>query len=125
MLSKVLNVQNNKNSLMKTLQEKDFLLERITALEIKQTAELQQLKLQFHSTVEQLNPLYFVKNTFKKLTTDPELKSSLLDNAVSITSHYLSKNTLLGNFQKPIRNIIGNVIQTVLNKISPTKPKIS
>jgi hypothetical protein len=110
---------------MKTLQEKDFLLERITALEIKQTAELQQLKLQFHSTVEQLNPLYFVKNTFKKLTTDPELKSSLLDNAVSITSHYLSKNTLLGNFQKPIRNIIGNVIQTVLNKISPTKPKIS
>ncbi|QBZ98521.1 hypothetical protein [Flavobacterium sangjuense] len=106
---------------MKTPEEKDFLMERIIALEIKQKVELELLKLQFHSTVEQLNPLYFIKNSFKQLTAAPEIKSGLLDSAVNMTSQYLTRNPFLGRFQKPIKNILGNVLMTVLNKLSPKK----
>lgn len=110
---------------MKTIDKKDALKERITALEIKQAEELRDLKLEFHSIAEKLDPLYLIKNTFKNLTADPEIKSNLLDGAVNMTSHYLTKIPFLGRFQQPIKNIIGNVLQTVLKRIGPTRPRIS
>lgn len=109
---------------MKTIDKKDVLKERITALEIQQSEELRVLKLEFHSIAEKLDPLYLIKNTFKNLTADPEIKSNLLDSAVSMTSHFIARSTFLSRFQTPIKNIIGNVLQTVLNKISPTNPRL-
>lgn len=110
---------------MKAIDKKDMLKERITALENQQIEELIVLKLEFHSLTEMLNPLYLLKSTFKNLTADPEIKSGLLDGAVNMTSHYLTKIPFLGRFQQPIKNIIGNVLQTVIKKISPTRPRIS
>ncbi|MCF6129606.1 hypothetical protein L1S35_07975 [Flavobacterium sp. AS60] len=110
---------------MKTIDKKNMLKERITALEIQQTEELRILKLEFHSLAEKLNPLYLIKNTFKNLTADPEIKSNLLDSAISMTSQFIAGNTFLNRFQTPIKNIIGNVFKTILNKISPTSPRIS
>lgn len=110
---------------MKTIDKKDMLKERITALELQQSEELRILKLEFHSLAERLNPLYLIKSTFKNLTSDPEIKSNLLDSAVTMTSHFIAKNTFLSRFQTPIKNIIGNVLQTFLKKISPSKQRIS
>lgn len=111
--------------MMKTIDKKDALKEHIAALKIKQAEELRDLKLEFHSMVEKLNPLYLIKNTFKNLTADPEIKSSLLGSAVSIASHFIAKNTFLSRFQLPIKNILGNVLQTVVNKIIPTRRRLS
>ena len=102
-----------------------MLKERITALEIKQAEELRILKLELQSIAEKLDPLHLIKSTFKNLTADPEIKSGLLDGAVNMTSHYLTKIPFLGRFQQPIKNILGNVLQTVIKKISPSSPRIS
>ncbi|WP_333600764.1 hypothetical protein [Flavobacterium sp.] len=108
---------------MKAIAKKDVLRERIAILESQQTAELMLLKQQFHNTVEQLNPLYFIKNAFKGITTSPEIKSDILHSAVTVTSNFVSKNTLFGAFQKPIKKIIGNILMAVLNKISSEKSR--
>lgn len=106
---------------MKTADEKDFLMQQIIVLERKQTEELRLLKQQFHSTVEQLNPFYFIKNTFKQLTAPTEIKSGLVNGAVSLTSHFITQNSFLGQFQKPIKNILGNIVLSALNKLSTKK----
>jgi hypothetical protein len=106
---------------MKTLDEKDLLIQHIIFLERKQTEELSLLKLEFHSTVEQLNPLYFIKNTYKQLTAPTDIKSGLVNGAVTMTSHFLTQNSFLSRFQKPLKNILGNVVMSLLDKLNHKK----
>ncbi|WP_264521863.1 hypothetical protein [Flavobacterium sp. N1994] len=106
---------------MKTIDKKVYLMERISALEIQQTAELHLLKKQFHSTIEQLNPLYFLKNTISGIIGSPDIKSDLLHGTINMASNFIEKNTVLGVFQKPIKKILGNLTMTLLNKLSPKK----
>ncbi|MBC7439777.1 MAG: hypothetical protein H7250_07325 [Flavobacterium sp.] len=106
---------------MKTVNKMDFLIQRIIALENKQTSEMHLIKKQFHETVEQLNPLYFIKNTFKGFIGSSEVRSDLLHKAVDLATHFIAKNGLLGVFEKPIKNILGNTLLFILKKISPKK----
>jgi hypothetical protein len=106
---------------MKTIDKKVYLKERINALEIQQTAELYLLKNQFHTTIEQINPLNFLKNAISGIIASPDIKSDLLNSTINIASNFISKNTVLGVFQKPIKNILGNLTMTLLNKLSPKK----
>lgn len=106
---------------MKKPLEKDLLKEYIAVLETKQTAEWHDVKNELHSTIEQLNPLSFLKNGLSSFTNFSDLKSNLLNSAVAITTNYLSQNTVLGAFEKPIKKIAGNVLLNILNKLSPKK----
>lgn len=106
---------------MKTIDKKVYLMERINALEIQQRTELHLLKNQFHTTIEQLNPLYFIKNTIAEIIGSPDLKSDLLNSTYNIASNFISNNSVLGTFQKPIKKIMGNLLMSLLNKLSPKK----
>ena len=106
---------------MKTVNKMDFLVQRIIALENKQTSEMHLIKKQFHDTVEQLNPLYFIKNSFKGFMSSSEVRSDLLHNTVDLATHFLAKNRILAVFEKPIKNILGNTLMFILKKISPKK----
>ncbi|WP_293875652.1 hypothetical protein [Flavobacterium sp.] len=106
---------------MKTINKMDLLVQRIIALENKQALELHLIKREFHDTVEHLNPLNFLKNTFKGFITSPDTKSHLLHNTIDLATHFIAKNRVLSFFEKPIKNILGNTLMFILNKISPKK----
>jgi hypothetical protein len=106
---------------MKHRQEKDILMERIIGLELQQARELQNLKMQFHQTLEELNPLYQLKKTVKDALTTTEGKTDILQGAVNLTANWLSHNSVLALFQKPVKKIVSNLVLNILNKLSPSK----
>lgn len=106
---------------MKNRQEKDLLMERIIELELQQARELQSLKVQFHQTLEELNPLYQLKKTVKDALTTKEGKTDILQGAVNLTSNWLAHNSVLSLFQKPIKKVVSNLVLNILNKLSPNK----
>lgn len=106
---------------MKTIDKKELLMQRIIALESKQAYELNQLKSEFHTAIDQLSPWHLIKNAFTGFTSSPDTKSDVLDGAVNIASHFLSRNPILGVFQKPIKNILRNTLEKLIHKISPKK----
>jgi len=92
---------------MNTFTQEQLLLERIEHLQLKQDIELRQLKKLVHGSIENLNPLASYMNG----NASQETKSNLVNAAVNITSQFLSRNTVFGLFQKPIKNILGNLLQ--------------
>ena len=92
---------------MKTITKEQLLLEHIAHLEIKQNIELQVLKTQVHSSIEILNPIFSLFFTDSNLNR----KSNLVDSAVNITTQLLTQNTILGLFQKPIKNVVWNLLR--------------
>jgi hypothetical protein len=104
---------------MKTPQEKEFLLDYIQELEMQRDVELRMLKHQVHQTIAELNPLYFIKNILTETVEIPEIKGDIIQSIVDFTSHFLSKNTILGVFQKPIKKILRNGILLLIKKLSP------
>ena len=92
---------------METISQEQLLMERIEHLQLKQDIELRQLKSQVHGSVQFFTPLF---SLFGGNTT-PETKSNLVKTAINITSQLLSRNTVLGLFQKPINRVLENLIQ--------------
>ena len=93
---------------MKTTDQKQLLMQRIQALEIRQTIELKELKQQVHRSFESLSPLNYIKNTLHDITSSPDIKADLWNGVVGLTTGYLShKSGLLGLAQKPLRSLLG------------------
>jgi hypothetical protein len=96
---------------MKTITEEQLLMERIEHLQIKQDIELRQLKSQVHGSIQLLNPLSIIRSTLFGSDNSPDTKTDLMNTAVNMTTQFLSRNTVLGLFQKPIKRILGNILQ--------------
>ena len=96
---------------MEKINERTALLNSISLLKAKQAEELQSLKTQFHLTYESLKPLNLIKNTFNEVTSSPEVKSSLVNNAIGLATGYLSKKLLIGGTHNPIKKILGALVE--------------
>ncbi|WP_460552522.1 hypothetical protein [Ferruginibacter profundus] len=91
--------------------ESSALQETIVALQQKQAQELHLLKEQFHTTYEGLKPINLIKNTFHDVTSSPEVKSSIVNNAIGLATGYLSKKLLIGGTHNPIKKILGAIVE--------------
>jgi hypothetical protein len=96
---------------MKNKNESIALQEAIEALQLKQAQELLLLKEQFHNTYESLKPLNLIKNTFQDVVSSPEVKSSIVNNAIGLATGYLSKKLLIGGTHNPIKKILGAIVE--------------
>jgi hypothetical protein len=96
---------------MKTITQEQLLMERIEHLQFKQDIELRQLKSQVHGSIQLLNPLSIIRSTLFGSDNSPDTKADLMNTAVNITSQFISRNSVLGLFQKPIKTILGNILQ--------------
>jgi hypothetical protein len=103
---------------MKTITQEQLLMERIISLQTQQRSELQQLKVQFHNTMQVLNPFSIIKTSLLEMDAVPNLKNVVLNGVVNLTSYYLGKNSLLRIFQKPIYKILGTFVNELVNKFS-------
>ncbi len=71
--------------------ETNELSRAITALEEKRVFELDLLKNQFHTSYESLKPINIIKNTLEEFSSSTEIKSDMINNAISIGSGLLAK----------------------------------
>ena len=102
---------------MKHRTETDSLNEQILLLEAKQSIELKALKDQFHVTYESLKPLNLIKSAFNEATTSPDIKNNLLNNAIGMTTGYLSKKVLVGSTHNPLKNVFGTLLQFAIGNV--------
>jgi hypothetical protein len=109
---------------MKKISETGLLDQTILSLKIKQAAELDSLKDQFHAVYESIKPLNLIKNTFSDLTTTPGLKSNILSNVIGLSTGYLSRKLILGSTHNPIKKILGSLLQFVVTNIVSKRSKI-
>jgi hypothetical protein len=102
---------------MENKSQIEILNEKIYSLQNQQIEELKLLKDQFHYVYESVKPINMLKNAFKEMTSSPEIKGNLVDNAIGLTTGFLSKKLIFGGSINPIRNILGNVLQYAVSNI--------
>ena len=96
---------------MKETNEITALRNTISLLQAKQAEELHSLKTQLHLTFESLKPVNLIKNTFNDVTSSPEVKNSLVNNAIGLATGYISKKLLIGGTHNPIKKILGALVE--------------
>lgn len=103
---------------MKKINETDLLDEAIIYLENRQALELYALKEQFELTYESLKPLNLIKSAFTEMTTSPNIKGNLINNAIGMATGYFTKKVLVGSTHNPIKKILGTLLQFVITTIT-------
>lgn len=98
-------------------QVTDTLKEAIALTRYKQAQELKLLKAQFHLTLESLKPVNLIKSAFHKVTSSPEIKNNLVNDAIGLTTGYLSKKVLVGSTRNPIKKLFGVLLQFAIANV--------
>lgn len=103
---------------MKKNSPNDLLDEEIEVLEIKRTQQLIQLKEQLHAVHESIKPINIIKDTVRKVTSSPDLKSGIGKTAIGVASRLLVKNLIFRKTHNPLKLFAGIVLQTVASGIA-------
>lgn len=99
---------------MKNLKE---LLEfRILELEAQQKENLLLLKEDLHEIVENLTPLNLIKNVIGGEITTENIGQNILNDAIGISSGYLSKKLMFGSSNNPVKKVMGSMFQFIVAK---------
>lgn len=96
---------------MKNINQTEALKNAIALLESKQAEELKLLRHQFNNTYDSLKPMNLIKKGFQDITSLPDIKNGLLNNAIGLATGYLSKKVLIGATRNPIKRILGTVLE--------------
>lgn len=99
------------------ISELEALKQTIVFLENKQAHEYSQLKEHFHVAFESLKPVNLIKKTLSEVSASPDIKDNILNNAIGLTTGYLSRKVLLGSSLNPVKNILGTVLQFAVANI--------
>lgn len=103
---------------MQKQNSSDLIKSRIFELKNRQKEELILLKNQLNASLEKLKPINLLKETVKDVRNSSDLKSNLLNNAIGISTGFLSKKLLIGNSSNPIKKIIGTFIEFAVANIA-------
>jgi hypothetical protein len=107
---------------MKKSAESYALDEAISLLRTKRAQELILLRDQFHITFESLKPINLLKRTFIETASSTEIKEDMLNNAIGITTGYLSKAILIGASVNPVKKIVGALLQFTIATLVSKNP---
>ncbi|MGO4822285.1 MULTISPECIES: hypothetical protein [unclassified Flavobacterium] len=99
---------------MKSRNETENLIETIAILKRKQAEEFLELNQQFHIVYESVKPMNLIKNTFNEMVNTPEIRHNFLNNAIGLSTGYLSKKIMLGSSHSPVKKVIGTVVQFLI-----------
>ena len=104
---------------MKTKNKTYDIDELIMDAEKKNANDLLLLKEQFHLTKESLQPLQLMKNFFREVTTSPEIKTNVVNNAIGLGTGLLTKQLIVGGSHSPVKKVLGTLLEfAVANSVS-------
>jgi hypothetical protein len=95
------------------------LQERILLLESRRDVEWLELKQQFLSTYESLKPINMLRDTIKEMASSSQLKTTLVNSAISYGAGILAAKLVPGKTSNPFKKILGLCVELfVTNKVS-------
>lgn len=83
----------------------------IAALELKQRTEGQQLKDQFQTTYESLQPINVIRRTVSEVARSHELRDQLIGTATGLAAGYIAKMLFERGKDGPVVHILGTALQ--------------
>lgn len=95
---------------------KEDLERAIQDLETKQANELLLLRTQYQKTFEGLKPMNLIKGSFKDIVTAPDLKKTVVNAAIGLTTGFITKKLLIGKTSNPLKKILGFIVELVVAK---------
>jgi ABC-type dipeptide/oligopeptide/nickel transport system ATPase subunit len=101
---------------MKTVTQKEALMNKIILLENQQKEDLLALKAQFQDTYESLKPLNYIKSTLHEVTNSSDIGKELINGAINLTTGYLSNKVLMISNSNPMKNALGSALKFVMRK---------
>lgn len=97
---------------------KDDLEKAIQHLEYQQANDLLLLKGQYQKTFEGLKPMNLIKGSFKDIVTAPDLKKTVVNAAIGLTTGFITKKLLIGKTNNPFKKLLGFIVELVVaNKV--------
>lgn len=84
---------------------------RISELEQQIAGEKSALKNQFHELKESLRPGNIIKDAFREVSESNELKSNIINYAITMAAGALSRKVTVGSSHNLIRKVLGSVVQ--------------
>jgi len=100
------------------------LKEAILALEKEQALKGQLLRDQVKATYESLKPLNLIKNTLSSLTESVEVKNSLFEILVAMTTGFVARKAISGNKPRSPLSQAGVFLLTSLNSYISRNPEV-
>lgn len=98
-----------------TVSELRIEIERMEGL---RDADLILLREQLKITQDGLTPINLIKKTFKNIFSSPDVKTSLINATMGITSGMVAEKIIVGKSHNPITKIMGLAIKfLVTNKV--------
>ncbi len=97
---------------MKSYKNQNEQLEKaIEILEHKRELKFYELKKQWTITYESVKPVTILNQTLIDIKESTEVKSNLLQSALSFAGGYISKRIFLGKTNSTFKKILGYVVQ--------------
>lgn len=101
---------------MEQIRNIEELKRAIRELENEKLLKQVLLKEQFSTLCESLKPINILKDTLKDAHTDPALKTTMVNTAISFISGAAIRKIVAGKSHNPIRNLVGMVIERLVAK---------
>jgi hypothetical protein len=104
---------------MRQINNLEDLENAITELEARRDQEWITLKNQLAETLEDLRPANLLKDAVRDLIVSPDIKESLLDTAIGMSTGFLAKKLVFGQTHNPVSRLLGAILETaVSNRVS-------
>ena len=97
---------------MQKITSTDGLKNAIQLLEVKQAANRNQLKEQFHATIESFRPVNMLKSTLHDISSSPDLIDDILGTVFGLATGLISNLVLKGIGSARFRKLLSPVLQS-------------
>lgn len=85
--------------------------EAIARLEVERDIKWNELKNQLDVTFQSMKPIHLLNGVLEDIKEFPEVKSNLLQVALSFAGGYLSKKIVFGKSRSTFKKILGSLVQ--------------
>lgn len=97
---------------MKKINNMKELQQEMLALQFKKRSEVDQLKATFDETKQLFAPKALLRDGFKDVIHDKQIRTGLLDGVLSLTTGFLTKKAIVGSSGGLFRQLLGMLVQT-------------
>lgn len=101
---------------MKAPSNNELLQQAIAALEVKRLEQSALVTEQFQQVRKQLQPTNLVKIAVTDLFTSPDIRTSVVDFTIGVTTGMIAKKVVVGQSNNIFTQLIGNAVQMIVTK---------
>lgn len=108
---------------MHNIRTQAELIQAIMALEVKQKADGEILRQQFHASYESMKPVNILKKTIKEAFSSTEMKDGLLNTSVGVSAGFIVKKLFESVSKGPLTGIAGTTLMMGISSLVARNPE--